>query len=123
MRECVGNLWDFRGHAAIAITTNGGITRDGRAMLGRGCARQAAEHFPAFSRLLGRMLQVKGNHVHLLVKGLVSFPVEETAWSHPDTRLIWRSAEELRALPDRHGWPLVVVLRPGCGGGGRRGER
>ncbi len=118
MRECAGNLWGYRGRAVVAITTNGSITADGRAVMGRGCARQAAEHFPDLPRLLGRLLQLKGNHVHLLGEGLVSFPVEETAWSLPDMRLIRRSAEELRALADREDWPLVVVPRPGCGGGG-----
>jgi hypothetical protein len=86
--------------------------------MGRGVARQAALRFPELPIQLGALLQTKGNHVHLLARGIVSFPVEESAWAWPELRLISRSAEELRALADREGWPRVVVPRPGCGGGG-----
>jgi len=86
--------------------------------LGRGCARQAREHFPALPARLGALLFEAGNHVHVIDDGLVSFPVEESPWATPDLRLIRRSAEELRALADLEGWTRVVVPRPGCGGGG-----
>jgi len=116
--ELTGYIWDYLGTAIIAITTSGSLTRDGRAVLGRGCARQAAERFPALALKLGEFLREQGNHVHKLGNGLVSFPVEESAWSLPDLRLIARSAQELRALADRERWVSIVVPRPGCGGGG-----
>jgi hypothetical protein len=68
--------------------------------------------------VLGLLLQRSGNHVHLLGEGVVSFPVEESAWEWPDLRLISRSARELRELADLEGWDRVLVPRPGCGGGG-----
>lgn len=122
MRESVENIWDYLGRGIIAITTNGSTTRDGRAILGRGVARQAAERFPLLARELGQLLQQHGNHVVELSGGLASFPVEESPWSLPDLRLIRQSAEELRRLADQRGWPLVVVPRPGCGGGGLQWE-
>jgi hypothetical protein len=118
MREVTGNIWDYLGSAIIAITTNGMVTSDGRAVFGRGCARQARERFPDLPQRLGSLLRKGGNHVQCLGDGIVSFPVEETPWENPDLRLIRRSAEELCSLADRHCWQRVVVPRPGCGGGG-----
>jgi hypothetical protein len=119
MLETVGDIWEHgdRGYIFV-ITTNGSLTRDGRAIFGRGVARQAALRFPGIAEKLGSMLAEQGNHVFDLGCGIVSFPVEETAWSLPDLRIIARSAQELRLLADRSGWRRIIVPRPGCGGGG-----
>jgi len=119
MLETVGDIWEHADRGAIiVITTNGSLTRDGRAIFGRGVARQAALRFPGIAEKLGRALAEQGCHVYDLGSGVVSFPVEETAWSQPDLRIIARSAQELRLLADRSGWQRVLVPRPGCGGGG-----
>ncbi len=118
MVEIIGDIWDYLGMAVIAVTTNGHVTKEGVAVLGRGCARQAGERFPDLSLRLGRLLATGGNHVYHLGDGIVSFPVEESPWSLPDLRLIRRSAGELKALTDAQGWNSVIVPRPGCGGGG-----
>ncbi|MFO7765406.1 MAG: ADP-ribose-binding protein [Pelovirga sp.] len=118
MHEITGNIWDYLGQAIIVITTNCGVDRRGRAVIGRGCARQALAYFPDLAEDLGRLLQEQGVRVHDLGKGLVSFPVEETAWSLPDLRLIAQSARQLRELANHHGWTKIIVPRPGCGGGG-----
>lgn len=118
MVETIGDIWDHAGLAVIAITVSGTVAKDGRAVLGRGVARQAGERFPGVAAILGRLIATSGNHVFDLGNGLVSFPVEETAWSQPETAIISRSAEELRVMADRRGWRRIVVPRPGCGGGG-----
>jgi len=119
MLETLGDIWEQADRGAvIVITTNGSLTRYGRAVLGRGVARQAAVRFPDLAEKLGRLLAEQGSHVFDLDGCIVSFPVEETAWSQPDLRIIARSAEELRRLADRSGWQRVLVPRPGCGGGG-----
>ncbi len=118
MNESSGDIWQYLGKGVIAVTTSGSLTRKGKAVMLRGVASQAAARFPDFPLILGRLLQERGNHVHPLGEGVVSFPVEESAWENPDLRLISRSAGELRELADREGWDLVVVPRPGCGGGG-----
>ncbi|HBA89002.1 MAG TPA: ADP-ribose-binding protein [Geobacter sp.] len=118
MLEKDDDIWGYLGRAVIAITTSGSLTRAGKAVMGRGVARQAVQRFPGLPEELGGLLRQGGNHVHPLGDGLVSFPVEESAWACPDLRLIARSAKELRALADREGWRTVVVPRPGCGGGG-----
>jgi len=118
MLETVGDIWEYAATGVIAITTNGSLTRDGRAIFGKGVAKQAALRCPELAETLGRLLADQGNHVFYLGHGIVSFPVEETPWSLPDLRIIASSAQELRHLVDRSGWQQVVVPRPGCGGGG-----
>lgn len=118
MIETEGDIWEYADTAVIAITSNGSLTPDGRAIFGRGVARQAALRYPGLAEKLGRLLAEGGNHVFDLGCGVVSFPVEDTPWSLPDLRIIARSALELRLLADRSGWKWIVVPRPGCGGGG-----
>ena len=117
MLEVCGDIWEL-GAGVIVVTTSGSLTRAGKAVMARGVAGQAARRFPHLPGELGLLLQSSGNHVHLLSDGIVSFPVEESAWEWPDLRLIARSAQELRELADRQGWGKVLVPRPGCGGGG-----
>jgi hypothetical protein len=118
MIEIQGNLWGYLGKEIIAVTTNGMISKSGKAVLGKGCARQAGEIFPDLAQRLGKLLAEQGNHVLYLGDGIVSFPVEHSPFENPDLRLIERSTEELLALADAMGWEKVVVPRPGCGGGG-----
>jgi hypothetical protein len=118
MKEIQGNLWDHYGREIIAITTNGLVSKSGKAVLGNGCARQAGERFPDLARKLGTFLAEQGNHAMYLGDGIVNFPVEHSPFENPDLRLIERSAQELASLADAMGWEKVVVPRPGCGGGG-----
>jgi hypothetical protein len=118
MLETVGDIWAFAAESVVVITTNGSLTRDGRAIFGHGVARQATLRFPVLAEILGKLISEQGNHVFNLGYGIASFPVEDTPWSLPDLSLIARSAHELRLLADRTGWSKIVVPRPGCGGGG-----
>jgi len=118
MLETLGDIWEYAASGVIVITTNGSLTRDGRATFGRGVARQAALRYPGLAEKLGSLLAKHGNHVFDLGDGIVSFPVEETPWSLPDLRIVAHSVRELRILADVSGWQQVVVPRPGCGGGG-----
>jgi hypothetical protein len=116
--ETTGNIWDYQGKAIIAITTNGSVSRSGRANIGRGVAAQAAGLFQTLPEILGASIIKGGNHVHYLENNIVSFPVEHSPYEIPDLKLIKRSAEELAQKADELGWSLIVVPRPGCGGGG-----
>ena len=118
MLETIGDIWEYAATGVIVITTNGSLTPDGRAIFGRGVARQAVLRHPGLAEKLGRLLAEQGNHVFDLGNGIVTFPVEETPWSLPDLRIVARSAQELKSLADLSGWQQVVVPRPGCGGGG-----
>ncbi|GFE61074.1 ADP-ribose-binding protein [Geobacter sp. AOG2] len=118
MLEISGNIWDYQKTAIVVVTTNGQVTKNGTAVIGRGVAAQAARLFPWFSQRLGACITENGNHVHHLGDNLVSFPVEHSPYEIPDLGLIERSARELAAMADEAGWTTVVVPRPGCGGGG-----
>ena len=119
MRETTGNLWELHEKGTIVcITTNGVVSRQGRAQMLRGCARQAAERFPDLAQRLGALIAADGNHVYDLGDGLVSFPVEETPYANPDPDIIRRSAMELVQLADRRHWQEIILPRPGCGSGG-----
>lgn len=113
-----GNIWDYINSSVIAITTNGSVSRNGRSVMGRGVAAEAARLFPALPEILGCRITEAGNHVHYLGSNIVSFPVEHTPFENPDLGLIRRSAKEIVEMADEQGWQSVVVPRPGCGGGG-----
>lgn len=124
MREQTGDLFGV-GRVAdlLVITTNGAVRQDGKAVMGRGVAKQAATRWPNLPGLLGDALQQSGNHVADLWKPscwptIVSFPVKHH-WREPaDVELIERSVGELVELTGRLGARLVVLPRPGCGNGG-----
>jgi len=118
MTEITGNIWDYRETAVIVVTTNGQVSKRGRAVMGRGVAAQASRLDPALPDILGALIAAHGNHVHYLGDNIVSFPVEHSPYEHPDLQLIARSARELAVLADERGWQSIVVPRPGCGGGG-----
>ena len=119
MLETVGDIWEYAAQGdIIVITTNGSLARDGRGIVGRGVAKQAAVRFPELAEKMGRLITAQGSHVFDVGNGIVTFPVEETPWSLPDLRIIARSAQELRQLVDDSGWNRIIVPRPGCGGGG-----
>ncbi len=119
MKEIAGDLWqEHAGGAVVAITTNGAVNKVGKAIMQRGCARQARERYPELLKTLGTLLRHHGNHVFDLGHHIVSFPVEADPYQVPEMRLIDQSCRELVDLADYKGWQKIVVPRPGCGGGG-----
>jgi len=129
MTEHHADLWlTGRDADAVCITTNGSLV-DGRrrGVMGRGCAKQAADRYAADHQInlpyvLGRHLKKYGNHTGVLLPPppytLVMIPVKHE-WSEPaDVELIRRSLAELVVLTDTLGWDRVVLPRPGCGSGG-----
>ena len=61
MIEIRGDLWSHLGKAdVICITTNGFIKSNGDAVMGRGCARQAARRYPDMLKILGEANRKEG---------------------------------------------------------------
>lgn len=118
MQELTGNLWDYHNpNHIIAITTNGFVKRNGECVMGRGCALEARQRIPNIARQLGKLITEKGNHVHYLGQGVVSFPVKHAWFQDADIALIERSARELLNMANSFGWKSVIIPRPGCGNG------
>lgn len=142
MREDLLDLWEAPADARC-ITTNGSVKANGRAVMGRGTAKQATDRFFAMQLTLGKAIQIYGNHVVVLFEpgqglqhvspkfddrppariedwALVSFPVKYEWDEKADLELIARSARELLLLTEAWGWKQVVLPRPGCGNGHRK---
>ena len=121
MIEVVGDLWTYPADIRC-ITTNGTIKADGRCVMGRGCALEAARQWPTLPQILGEHLRYKGNHVGWLYGGnvgniVLSFPVKHEWFQKADLELIKRSAKELMRFPAVSRGRTVVLPRPGCGNG------
>ena len=48
MREISGNVWDYQKNAIVAVTTNGQVTKSGKAVMGRGVPPRRRGFFPGF---------------------------------------------------------------------------
>lgn len=133
MKESTGNLWSQHVEA-ICITTNGYVNSKSQAVMGRGCALEAAEKFPGLREELGDLIRLGGgNHVHVLLtprygwydgeEGMeyttevLSFPVKHHWREKADLALIRRSAMELVEKTDLYQFDTVCLPRPGCGNG------
>ena len=78
-QEAQGDMWKAaisRKPAALVITTNGFTKSNGEAVMGRGCAREAALANPDLPRMLGMYLDRYGNHVTSLAEHTLSLSQE-----------------------------------------------
>jgi len=128
MVEVTGNLWNYPADVRV-ITTNGTVRADGECVMGRGCAAEAKQKFPALPKLLGLTIEQHGNHVFCMQRAprLVTFPVKHQWFQKADIALIQRSAEELVELVEEvqskdDTCKIIVLPRPGCGNGGLKWE-
>ena len=97
MKEKVCDFWlepaDYR-----CIPISGARTGDGAAIMDSGVALEAKKRFRDIEYDLGRLLASRGNHVHELRPGLLSFPIKQYQWSSVSLEIVQRSANELRGL-------------------------
>ena len=124
MKEIRGNLWDYEGQKGyvICITTNGFVKNNGHAVMGRGCALEAAKKMPTLPVRLGDKIKYAGNHCHWMALDLFTFPVKHVWWDPADITLIDRSAKELREQAELYPDLTFILPRPGCGNGGLKWE-
>lgn len=114
------DLWQYPADVRV-ITTNGTIRKDGKCVMGAGCAKEAKLRYPGIDTLLGNDIITNGNRVQVIWQEptIVAFPVKHHFYQKADLTLIRESACQLVQLADRMNWKAVVMPRPGCGNGGR----
>lgn len=130
MKEMTGDLWglaETHPGSVVVVTTNGSITKDGRLVMGRGCAREARDRYKGLDLKLGKQVKKEGN-VALLHRlsvptgeypqWLFTFPVKHYWRDTADIVLIINSARQIEEMirlwsPHR----TVFMPRPGCGNG------
>jgi len=118
MKELKGDLWDHYARGRwVAITTNGTVKADGRAVMGRGCAAQAAVMHPGIAKRYGTMLKGGDHKVYIIAKRMFAFPVKHHWREDANIDLIQTSLCELARFKVRMGIPSIVLPRPGCGVG------
>lgn len=110
-KDC--NLW-IEPAAYRCIPTTGATQPDGTAIMEAGLAAEAAKKFSGLEIDLGHLIKSRGNHVHVLRPGLLSFPIQQYAWSGPNLQIIERSARQLAAIV---GDAKTLLPRPGCAPG------
>lgn len=82
-RHAYGDLWDLADRLepdAVCITTNGYVKRSGEAVMGKGCALEAATRWPDLPKLYGKILMTSTLHVTPILETdsytLIAFPVK-----------------------------------------------
>lgn len=117
MKEIIGDLWTFENKC---ITTNGMLTKQGLAIMGKGIALEARLRHPDLPYILGQLIKEKGNHVYFLKIGYISFPTKNDWKNNSSLELIERSCIELIDLVNDPWYQIteVVLPKPGCGNGG-----
>jgi len=115
--EEMGNLWDLhhQGHW-IAITTNGILKSDGRAVMGAGLAKQAAGRFPDLPRVLGTHIRTCGN-TPMAFPGMriITLPTKHHFRDASDIGLIQESLRQVQGLLTQNQIDRLYCPRPGCG--------
>jgi hypothetical protein len=115
MREMQADLWKVDADIRV-ITTNGTVKRNGKAVMGRGCAAEARKRYRGIAGRLGEYLTFNGNRPFRLYRDLVTLPVKHNWWEKEDPDLIVQSVKYMVAEVEYY--DRVVMPRPGCGNGG-----
>jgi hypothetical protein len=121
MLEVAGNIWTFHTQGnVIVIPTNGTVTRESRAVMGRGLALQTRYKYPRLPLALGRLLTSEGNSCYYFPEyKVITFPTKHEWWQESQLDLIVFSCGQLVGLLGRK--PSIgsaYLPRVGCGFGG-----
>jgi len=136
MIDIEGNVWEVANqNDAIVIPTNIGWNAQGKAVMGKGLAGQAAQRFPTLRSIYGPHCQVYGIKTPLLYhkfpspsgdQYLILFPTKPfnenapfLSWKSPaDISLVKKSLQQLATLKPPHVNGKIYVPFVGCGLGG-----
>jgi hypothetical protein len=124
MKEISGDLFSLtilNFADAICVTTNGVVKKNGRAVMGAGCALSAKNKFKDIDLKLGNLIKENGHIVQIIImepKPIISFPTKIKYWENSRLSLIEKSLEQLINLTNQMKWNKVILPRPGCSNGG-----
>lgn len=126
MRVVIGDMWSEVGKAdVVLVTTNSIVNKQGRLVMGRGAALEAATRYPLLPTELADRIKPWGTSPYgiIILKPyangvrLGAFQVKRH-WQQPaDPLLISRSAALLRIIAKAHPDSQYVVNYPGIGNG------
>lgn len=131
MHLITGDLWDELGKAAlILVSTNAMVNRDGKLVMGRGAAKEAADRFPGLAaafgaelaerNLVGNVYGLLYNPVPLEGADLIligAFQVKYHWRDMADLELIGYSTAQLRRLALLHPEKRIAMNFPGISNG------
>ena len=126
---------------AICITTNGNYTKNGIAIMGGGCAGEAARRWSSMPVRLGKMLKTFSANIPFVIGVLneqgeeleltkevitqrqfkcfvFSFPTINNLIDGSNIELIKRSAQIMADYANQYGLKKIILGRPGVGIGG-----
>lgn len=120
MKEIKQDLWHFHDLGNwICVTTNSSVKKDGRLVMGGGCALEAAIRVPQLERFLGDHVLRFGNICAVYTpEKIISFPTKGKVQYDSTTRLIESSARRLVQIVSVMKIDEIYIPRPGCGLGG-----
>jgi len=122
----VTDMWDKQYDSGIrCVTTNGVCSKNGKAIMGRGCALEAKLHYPGIDTNLAVHLHKNGNVVGKiwLAPTILSFPTKENWWDKSTDHRILQSCQQLLDLLKNDSIKQDIYLpRPGCGAGEMKWE-
>lgn len=104
--------------SAIVITTNGATKNSGEAIMGKGCAKQAASMDPRLPLRLGKAIKENGNNVQAIgtlcgLYRVVSFPVKPVSEvCAPDKRNVVKHMQnKMRVGQLVPGWACIASVK------------
>lgn len=107
MIEKACNLW-LESAEYRCVPSSGAIVA-GVAVLDSVIGIEARQRYNDLDADLARLLASRGNHVHELRPGVLSFPIKQYDWSGPNLDVIRRSAAELLTIV---GDAVTLLPRP-----------
>ncbi len=121
---------------AICITTNGHYTNDGSAIMGGGCAAEAARRWPKMPKYLGNLLKTSRKNIPFIIGAvdengqevdlksnkikclIFSFPTIDNLMFGSDIDLIKKSCDIMNEYAAQYNLKKIASVRFGSGIGG-----
>jgi hypothetical protein len=130
MKEIKGNLWDFQcspDFSPVVITTNCNVNYKGDAVMGKGIALEAKQHYPGLPKMLGKHIERYFDRVkYFTTCNLYVLPTKYNWWEKSNIELIEQGIISLESIvnlqcyyykeqPEKY--KKIYMVRPGCANG------